>query len=106
MTDEVSNYLATHHTGGKILIESFGNNTILFNARISLRDRIYEGSYRLWDPALKDPAGSDIQWIVMRHMGQNQPDKVYQNLHGTEALAPYKQVFANNGYYIFQRSMP
>lgn len=102
-TEEVSNYLAANHRGGRILIESFGNNTILFNAQVSLRDRIYEGSYRLWEPALKDPVGSNIQWIVMRHEGNVQPDKVYLNLYGTDALKSYEQVFANNGYYIYER---
>lgn len=102
-TDEVSDYLASHYKDGRILIESFGNNTILFNAKISLRERIYEGSYRLWEPALKDPVGSNIQWIVMRHEGNNLPDKVYRNLYGTETLQSYVQVFANSGYFIYER---
>lgn len=102
-TNAVSAFLAENHDGGKILMESFGNDMVMFNARIPLSDCIYEGSFRLWEPALQDPANNDIQLIVMRHAGQLQPDKVYRQLYNTEALAAYDLAFENDAYYIYER---
>lgn len=102
-TLEVSSYLAQHHNGGDILMESFGNDMIMFNAKIPLHYNIHEGSYRLWEPALQDPAGHNIQWIVMRHAGNNQSDKVFGALYGTGALEPYRLVLQNDSYYIYER---
>lgn len=102
-TNEVSAYLAANHTDGKILMESFGNDMVMFNARIALSNCIYEGSFRLWEPALRDPANNDIQWIVMRHAGQLQPDKVYRELYDKDALAAYDLAFKNDAYHIYER---
>lgn len=102
-TTAVSAFLAENRTDGKILMESFGNDMVMFHARIALSNCIYEGSFRLWEPALKDPANNDIQWIVMRHAGQLQPDKVYRELYGTEALVAYNLAFKNDAYYIYER---
>ncbi|MET0980087.1 MAG: glycosyltransferase family 39 protein, partial [Candidatus Saccharimonadales bacterium] len=103
VTKEASDYLAKNYNGGNILMESFGNDMIMFNARIALRNNIYEGSYRLWEPALQYPVENKIQWIVMRHPGQLQPDRVYQDLHDKPALDSYDLVFENQGYYVYER---
>lgn len=100
----VSEFLATHRKDGKILMESFGNDMIMFNAKIGLSQCIYEGSFRLWEPALRDPAGNDIHWIVMRHAGQQQPDKVYRELYNKDALQSYHLAYENAGYYVFERN--
>jgi hypothetical protein len=102
-TNEVSAFLAANRTDGKILMESFGNDMVMFNARIALQNCINEGSFRIWEPAQKDPANNDIQWIVMRHAGQLQPDKVYRELYNTDALAAYDIAFKNDAYYIYER---
>jgi hypothetical protein len=106
VTREASDYLAANYKEGKILMESFGNDMIMFNAKIALRNNIYEGSYRLWEPALQYPVENKIQWIVMRHPGQLQPDRVYQDLHDKPALESYDLVFENQGYYIYERRQP
>ena len=59
-------FLRGHYDGGVILIESFGNESILFHARVPLTNNVYEGSYQRWDPALSSPPGQQIKWIVMR----------------------------------------
>lgn len=105
-TQEVSEYLALHGGDGKILMESFGNDMIMFNARIPLSQNIHEGSFRLWEPALQDPAGQEIEWIVMRHAGNNQSDIVYRALYNKPALQSYRLVFENSSYYIYERRVP
>lgn len=97
----VSDFLRQNYDGGKLLQESFGNETILFDARVSLGENIYEGSYQLWEPALKDPAAHDIRWIVMR--GGDKPDKVYIALHGSPQLDEYALVFSNDTYQVYKR---
>ncbi|MDB5186600.1 MAG: hypothetical protein JWM07_72 [Candidatus Saccharibacteria bacterium] len=103
ITQETSQYLASHYKEGTILMESFGNDTIMFDAQIPLRNNVYEGSYRLWEPALQDPAGHDIQWIVMRHDGQFEPDRVFTSLSNKPALNSYSVAFKNEGYVIYER---
>lgn len=97
----VSNFLHENYRGGKILMESFGSETILFNARVSLSENIYEGSYKLWEPALEDPLGSNIEWIVMRH--GSTPDKVYETLNGSPILDDYTLVYQNDTYLVYER---
>lgn len=102
-SDGASEYLNENFTGGTVLMESFGNEMVLFNAEISPR-HLYEGSYQLWDPALKHPASNDIQWIVSRYSTKysTQPDQVHQALHGTDRLNEYELVFENEGYRIYK----
>lgn len=102
-TWQVSEFLSQHNNGGKILMESFGNDMIMFNARIPLSQNIHEGSYRLWEPALQHPAGHEIEWIVMRHAGNSQADMVYRELYNKPALDPYRRVFENDNYYVYER---
>ena len=99
---EVSAFLRENYAGGLILQESFDNETILFHAQIPLRNNIYEGSYRLWEPAISYPAANDIKWIVMR--GGSKPDKVYQALYGSAQLSDYRLAFENNKYFVYERA--
>jgi Dolichyl-phosphate-mannose-protein mannosyltransferase len=99
---ETSEYLAAHYRKGEvILIESFGNESILFNARVPLTNNVYEGSYQKWDPALSDPPGQQIKWIVMR--AGKAPDKSYGELYSSDKLAAYTEVFRNDLYLVYQR---
>jgi len=95
-----SAYLAEHYDGGVILIESFGNESILFDARIPLTNNVYEGSYQKWDPALSNPPGQEIRWIVMR--AGNGPDETYTELSAAGKLDAYKQVFSNDLYVVYR----
>ena len=99
-SDQASAYLKQHYEGGTILMESFGNELVLFKAGIVTVPNLYEGSFRLWEPALADPAGNDIHWIVMR--GTDQADKVYQTLNGTPTLDSYRLVYQNDTYYVYE----
>jgi hypothetical protein len=99
---ETSEYLAAHYRKGEvILIESFGNESVLFNARVPLTNNVYEGSYQKWDPALSDPPGQQIKWIVMR--AGKAPDKTYGELYGSDKIAAYTEVFRNDLYIVYQR---
>lgn len=98
--NETSDYLAHNYDSGVILIESFGNESILFQARIPLTNNVYEGSYQKWDPALSNPPGQQIRWIVMRR--GNGPDQTYQELHDSPKLRGYQQVFGNDLYLVYK----
>jgi hypothetical protein len=99
---ETSEFLATHYREGEvILIESFGNESILFNARVPLTNNVYEGSYQKWDPALSDPPGQQIKWIVMR--AGKAHDKTYGELYSSDKIAAYTEVFSNDLYFIYER---
>lgn len=97
----VSDFLRQNYDGGKLLAESFGNETILFDARISLGMNIYEGSNKLWEPALHSPAEHDIQWIIMRR--GDVPDRVYQTLNGSSQLDSYTLAYSNDTYFVYKR---
>jgi hypothetical protein len=98
----VSVFLREHYDKGLILQESFDNETILFHARISLANNVYEGSYQMWEPALAYPATNNIKWIVMR--GGDRPDKVYTALHNSPQLQDYRLVYQDNGYLVYERT--
>jgi hypothetical protein len=68
----VVTFLKGHYSGGRVLMESFGNEVVAFEVPSS--ELVYEGSYQQWLPALQHPAGSHILWIIAR-CGSN-PDKV------------------------------
>ncbi|WP_197383168.1 hypothetical protein [Mycolicibacterium mengxianglii] len=97
---EASGYLSTHYDGGVVLIESFGNESVLFHARIPLSKNVYEGSYQKWDPALSSPPGQGIRWIIMR--GGVEPDETYRDLMGSPKLAEYAEVFRNKEYVVYK----
>lgn len=101
-SDAASAYLKRHYDGGRILAESFGNELVLFDAGITPTENVYEGSFKLWKPALRDPAGNGIKWIVMRHTSQ--PDDVYTSLGDSGSLDGYTRVYANDTYYIYQET--
>lgn len=98
--DATSEYLAENYDGGVILIESFGNESILFRARIPLTNNVYEGSYQKWDPALSNPPGQQIRWIVAR--SGNGPDQTYTELSTSSKLWNYDEVFRNDLYIVYK----
>ncbi len=97
-----ANFLRTNYAGGLVLMESFGNEQVLFAARIDFSNNVYEGSYRQWEPALAQPDTQRIEWIVMR--GGNAPDKVHATLSGSEVLASsYALVYQDDLYQVYER---
>jgi hypothetical protein len=98
--DQVTDFLRWNDDGGLILMESFGNERVLFNAQIPPGRNLYEGSYRMWEPALEDPHEYDVRWIIMRRT--DNPDLVYRALHNTAGLDGYRQVYRNSIYFVFR----
>jgi hypothetical protein len=100
-----ANWLRRHYDDGKVLMESFGNETVTFGSQIPLSQIVYEGTFRQWGPDLADPAGHGIRWIYMRQLPGDQ-DQVYQWLHGTAALSGYHLVYHDPARLIYRRGAP
>jgi hypothetical protein len=94
-------WLRSHYTGGKVLMESFGNETVTYASRLPLGNVIYEGSFRQWQPALAAPLAQHIRWIFMRDLPGSQ-DQVYTALNGTTQLAAYRLVYSGNGEQVYE----
>jgi hypothetical protein len=94
-------FLKTHYTGGLVLMESFGNENIAF--QLPSDPLVYEGSYRQWLPALRNPSGKHIDWIIARCGNYPYPDKVCLAL-GTAQLSHYSLVYttADHDYRVYR----
>ncbi len=95
-------WLRLHYDGGKVLMESFGNETVTFASRIRLGQIVYEGSFRQWEPDLASPASHGIRWIYMPRTPGTQ-DQVFRSLHGSAQLAGYRLVYQDSGRLIYER---
>jgi hypothetical protein len=102
-SDGASRFLDREYSSGRILREVHGNEMLLFRAEVTTGPNVYEGSYREWSSALRDPLGADIEWIVMRH--GDFPDKVYEELWGSSAIRDYELVYENEHYFVFRRGL-
>jgi hypothetical protein len=94
-------WLREHYNGGKVLMESFGNETVTFSSGIPLGEVVYEGSFRQWYPDLAHPVEHDIRWIYMRQTPGSQ-DQVYRQLHGSAELADYRLVYQDSARLIYE----
>jgi hypothetical protein len=102
-SERVVVWLRDHYTGGRILMQGFGNEYVLFHSHLPLSEEVYEGSYRLWTPSLRDPAGEHINWIYMTRLGN---DQVYEALHNSPRLkASYIRVFSDGTHEIYRRAL-
>jgi glycosyltransferase involved in cell wall biosynthesis len=99
--DHAAAWLRGHYRGGKVLMESFGNEAVTFESRVPLGAIIYEGSYRQWQPALHDPLGHGIRWIYMRRT-PGDADQVYRVLHDSQELRAYSLVYADKDRLIYR----
>ena len=99
-TQAAARWLRTHYTGGRLLMESYGNEEVAFESHVPLPEQVYEGSYRKWQPALSNPSGHGISWIVMR-TEHNHRDLVYDKLFGSSLIDGYQQVWSNGDYIIY-----
>jgi hypothetical protein len=90
--DAASTFLRDNYRGGLVLMESFGNEQVVFESRIPSRNHIYEGSYRLWEPALQQPRARRIAWIFMRR-SEGTEDRVFRALTNSPQLRHYKLVY-------------
>jgi hypothetical protein len=99
--DQVVAYAHQQYRGGHVLLMSFGNEIVGFNG-FPTNQVIYEGSYRQWEPAVRDPAGNHIGWIVIRCGGK--PDDLCLKV-GASQLASYDKVFTTGDgvYRVYRR---
>ncbi len=101
-TQAAAQWLRTHYTGGRLLMESYGNEEVAFSSHVPTQEQVYEGSYRIWRPALANPSGHAIAWIVMRRE-QNHRDQVYRSLFGSSLIDGYQRVWSNADYIVYAR---
>ncbi|MEU4745036.1 glycosyltransferase family 39 protein, partial [Actinosynnema sp. NPDC023658] len=59
-------WLREHYDGGRVLMQSWSNETVSFGSQVPMERLVYEGSFRQWEPALDDPLGHGIRWIHLR----------------------------------------
>ncbi len=86
---QVATAFNKNYTGGRVLMESWQNEYLAYKV-VPSRQHVDEGSYLIWDQAVRDPAKQHIQWIVMR--GGNQPDALWRKL-GSWQLSKYTLVY-------------
>jgi hypothetical protein len=98
-----SGWLRRHYDGGLVLMESFGNESVTFGSRIPTEQIVYEGSFRMWEPALAHPAGNDIRWVYLRTTPGSEDDTA-QALAGTPELDnDYVLVYEDADRQIYRR---
>jgi hypothetical protein len=95
----VVTFLKGHYVGGRVLMESFGNENVTF--QVPSDQLVYEGSYGKWLPALQHPAANHISWIIARC--GSKPDLVCSNVTGTR-LSGYELVYRTPdlSYYVYR----
>jgi glycosyltransferase involved in cell wall biosynthesis/putative flippase GtrA len=101
--DEVVGFLEHNYAGGRVLMESYGNEVIAF--AIPSRQLVYEGSYLQWPPALRNPAQSRIEWIIMS-CPENNADIVCSTVSRPQ-LSPYSLAYRTRDgvYLVYRRRM-
>ncbi|MFF5294473.1 glycosyltransferase [Paractinoplanes globisporus] len=98
-----SAWLRVHHDGGLTLMMSYENESVTFDSKIPTQRIVYEGSYQMWEPALRDPAAHHIEWIYMRGL-PGQEDLVFDRLNGTPQLTrAYDLVYSAGDRMIYHR---
>jgi hypothetical protein len=102
---QTAEWFKERYDNRSLLIEGFGNEGFEFLSRMPLGHVIYEGSYRLWEKALADPA-QYADWIIMRAL-PSFGDKVYRRWHDTPYLKEhYKLVYTSFLIEIYERQTP
>lgn len=105
---EAAEFLRINYGGESMLMESYGNEQVQFISGINLREIIYEGSYRLWQPVLNAPYANNIEWILMRgseggNIASLQPDLVWQTVREQQSFWDhYELVFQNTIYEVYR----
>ncbi|SKA09391.1 4-amino-4-deoxy-L-arabinose transferase and related glycosyltransferases of PMT family [Marinactinospora thermotolerans DSM 45154] len=94
-------WLRDNYDGGRVLMESFGNETVMFHSRLPVHQIVYEGSYRRWEPALADPRANDIRWVHMRRT-PGAPDRVWSALDETSRLRDYSLVYEDADRVVYR----
>jgi hypothetical protein len=99
-------WLREHYDGGLVLMMSFGNESAVFSSRIPTQNILYEGSFRIWERALANPAAEKVRWIYLRAV-PGQEDAAWQALHDTDQLAQsYVLMYDADGRQVYQERNP
>lgn len=99
---EAAAWLRAHYDGGRVLMQSWSNETVVFDSRVPTDEVVYEGSYRQWEPALADPAGHGIRWVHLRRTPGGE-DRVWQRLHDNPALLDRYALVYRDEHHEFHR---
>jgi hypothetical protein len=99
LADQAATWLRKHYTGGLMLMESYGNEEVAYASHVPLQQQVYEGSYRLWAPALAHPGYHNIIWVVMHDSAE---DQVYAGLRASIVRYGYRLDWTNKDYLIYQ----
>jgi hypothetical protein len=96
-------WLREHYDGGRVLMQSWSNETVGFDSRVPVRRVVYEGSFRQWEPALGDPVGQGIRWIHLRRTPGGE-DEVWRRLHDSPLMHfEYKPAYADDHHVFYRR---
>lgn len=100
---KAAQWLGAHYDGGRVLMASFGNETVTFDSHLPLSSILYEGSFRLWEPALRDPMANHVRWIHLRRTPGNE-DPVWKALGDSARLRPYTLMYEDAYRRIYRLS--
>lgn len=101
---DAANWLSDNYDERSMLLEGYGNEQLQFLSGINLREIIYEGTYRLWEPILNAPYANNIEWVIMRGPYSGfQADQVWFTVREQQSfLDHYVLVFQNDLYSIYK----
>ena len=100
---EAAAALHDDYDGGRVLMQGFGNEYVTFASQVPTNQTIYEGSYKLWGPALVDPFGQNIKWIYLARIPS---DLVWQALGKSAELSDYVVRFDDGTRVLYERRSP
>ncbi|XVS62019.1 glycosyltransferase family 39 protein [Actinosynnema sp. CA-299493] len=96
-------WLREHYDGGRVLMQSWSNETVTFDSRVPAARVVYEGSFRQWEPALDDPVGQGIRWVHLRRTPGGE-DEVWRRLHDSPLMhVEYKPAYADDHHIFYRR---
>ncbi|MEV1121963.1 glycosyltransferase family 39 protein [Actinosynnema sp. NPDC049800] len=96
-------WLREHYDGGRVLMQSWSNETVSFKSRVPADQVVYEGSFRQWEAALHDPVGQGIRWIHLRRTPGGE-DEVWRRLHDSPLMHDeYKPAYADDHHIFYRR---
>ncbi|GAA1331846.1 glycosyltransferase family 39 protein [Saccharothrix algeriensis] len=100
---QAASWLREHYDGGRVLMQSWSNETVSFDSRAPTGRIVYEGSFRQWEQALHDPVAQGIRWIHMRRTPGGE-DEVWRRLHDSPLVrSGYEPAYADDHHVFYRR---
>jgi hypothetical protein len=96
-------WLRGNYDGGLVLMQSFGNESVTFDSRIPTEHIVYEGSFRMWEPALAHPARHHIRWIYLRTTPGSRDDTAEALAGSAQLASDYRLVWSDHDREIYRR---